>query len=154
MSKSSEKNDRHFCVECGAEVPLQANRCWCCRCELSKATVSKNRLIAREAQARHAEIIQSRTAKLMRVAAALLVAAVAEVVFFGVFIKTPGLGVALAILLTPAIVRLVAMAIARDETTSVSHRVLMVFLWLLMGMAILVAAGITYLLTCKMPPMH
>jgi hypothetical protein len=152
--KHSPKATRQYCLECGAEVSPRADCCWCCRRALGKGAVSGNRLIAQKSADEYAEMTQRRVARYFGIAATLLIATVAEVIFFGIFVKEPGLGVALAILLTPALARIVVIAVQRrtqEKPISVSYRILIVLLWALLGMAILVAAGITYVLTCNTP---
>jgi hypothetical protein len=154
MKRSSTTIARQYCLECGAEVSPRADCCWCCRRALGKGAVSGNRLIAQRSADDYAEMTQRRVARYFGIAATLLIATVAEVIFFGIFVKEPGLGVALAILLTPALARMIVIAVQRriqEKPISVSHRILIIFVWLLLGMVILVAAGITFVLTCKMP---
>jgi hypothetical protein len=153
MKSPSTKNNPRICKECGAQVAPRAEQCWCCRRIFSKEEIAGGDLAAGKMLHENAGNIQARVQRLLGIAFALLITTVAEVLLFGFFLKEPGLGIALAILLTPALIRAAILAIqakSQVKPLTVSGKILVIYLWVMLGGTILVAAGITYLLTCKM----
>jgi hypothetical protein len=152
MESLPQKQNLLYCRDCGAEISSQAVRCWCCQQSFLEASGGRTECIAAEAIDQRADQVQRRTRYFLGLASALLLATIAEVVFFGIFVKRPGLGTAIAILLTPALIRVVVMAMQtrpRETPSSVWIKVFIVHLWIFLGGAVLVAAIITFLMTCN-----
>ncbi len=132
---------RRACPECGAGMPPDARTCWLCHGRPGPAaTVGESPFAATE---RHAAVQFSLASML------LLVALFA--VIFGVAAIAPGLGVGLAILSAPALIRT---AIVASRRRSVGHPLDMwTKVWVFAGtlglIAVILAAAVgAFIATC------
>jgi hypothetical protein len=152
MESLPQKQNVLYCRDCGADINPQAVRCWCCSKSFPEASGARQEAFATEVVDERADETRQRMKYFLGVAAALLLATLAEVLFFGIFVKNPGLGIAIVIFLTPVLIRVGVMAVHAGSGVNPSSpwvKIAIVHVWILMGGAVLIAAFVTFLLTCK-----
>ena len=100
MNASKDQDSERICPECGAVLPPGTERCWLCRSGTQPAVTES---ASPSAPAERRAPIQFSLASLM-----LLITLWAVVL--GVFSISPGVGIGLMILATPAVIRTVILA--------------------------------------------
>jgi len=153
MNTDAEKERR--CPGCGALIPPEAKKCWLCHGRPDDAEeASGSTFVPPDPVAATGElpVVQSEyQARFQFSLGSMMLLVTLTAVILGVFATVPGLGVALAILAAPALIRTAVLASRRQSTghpMEVQAK-LSVFIGTLALVAVIVAAAVgAFVATC------
>jgi hypothetical protein len=129
-----ESNPR-CCSECGAEVPPAAAVCWVCRRQLTICDLSA---------AQNAAAKRQTPAAMPSAVVSLLLIVTLAVILLSVFAIQPGVGIVLAVLVLPAFIRTVVLAMqkrARGKLMSVQGKIGFFLVWMGLACIIILVIG-------------
>jgi hypothetical protein len=137
MANGSAQDERQYCLECGAEMPPWADRCWCCRRKFGEEEPVLCECVVVEEPSQ----VQFRFGLASLILAMTLVA-----VLVGVCTVWPGIGVFVCLFSAPAFLHAVTLARykrSRGETMSISRKIGFFLVWVGLAATFAVAVAVS-----------